>query len=82
MRLTLDLDIPDALSAELQTAAQMSRLTAAVWAAQVIEAECAARRLPSVPAARNGARVLALEIEEEPETYPLHCPTEEIAHND
>ena len=56
MRLTLDLDLPDALGVELETEAKRCGMTAPRWAAEQIEAEIASRRLPHVDVARYGGR--------------------------
>lgn len=77
MRVTLDMELPDALESELQMAAKTSGIPAHAWAAQALEAELASRRLPRVAIAPHGARIgTRAEIEEvrEPVGYPLHFP--------
>jgi hypothetical protein len=70
MRLILDVDLPDALNAELLTAARLCRVSPAMWAASAIEAELASRRLPRVLTEQlerggplKGARVCVPETE-------------------
>lgn len=70
MQMILSLDLPDELGAELQAAASLSRMSAPAWAAQLIESEIAARRLPTVTQGRNGAR-LPDDGDIEPEGYPV-----------
>jgi hypothetical protein len=64
VRVTLDFEIPEALSAELRTAARASRMSPAAWAAQTIEAELAVRVLETVSAGRCGARMPVAEESE------------------
>jgi hypothetical protein len=74
VRVTLDLELPDALESELQMAAKTSGIPAHAWAAQALEAELASRRLPRVAIAPHGARIGAREIEEvEPVGYRVLC---------
>ena len=81
MRVTLDLDLPDALQDELQMAAKTSGIAPQTWAALAIEAELASRRLPRVKPASLGARIGTPEIEDvEPESYPVHS-TEGFRHD-
>jgi hypothetical protein len=74
VRVTLDLDLPEALQDELQMAAKTSGIAPHAWAALAIEAELATRRLRRVTPASLGARIGVAEIEEdvEPEGYPVH----------
>jgi hypothetical protein len=57
MRVTLDLELPEALQDELQTAAKECGISGAAWAAQAIESELASRRLPRVTVGPYGARM-------------------------
>jgi hypothetical protein len=63
VRLILDLGLPDALGVELETEAKRCGMSAPKWAAELIEAEVAVRRLPYVDAGRNGARMYEAESE-------------------
>jgi hypothetical protein len=72
VRVTLNLDIPDALESELQMAAKTSGIPADAWAAQALEAELASRRLPRMAIAPHGARIGTRVEEAEPEGYPVH----------
>jgi hypothetical protein len=82
VRVTLDLDLPDALQDELQMAARTSGIPAHAWAAQALEAELASRRLPRVATAPHGARIGMREIEDvEPECYAVCCPEEFISND-
>jgi hypothetical protein len=74
VRVTLDLDLPDALQDELQMAAKTSGIAPQTWAALAIEAELASRRLPRVKPAILGARIGKAKIEEdmEPVGYTVH----------
>lgn len=75
MRVTLNLELPDALENELQMAAKTSGIPAHAWAAQALEAELASRRLPQVAAAPHGARIGKREIADaEPDCYAIYCP--------
>lgn len=58
MQVNLKFQLPDALNAELQVAAETSRMTPSDWAAQLIEAELASRRLPHVEMGRLGAQIV------------------------
>ena len=69
MRVTLELELPDALQDELQKAAKTSGITAPAWAALAIEAELATRRLPRVALGAHGPRIGGREIE--PEGYAV-----------
>jgi hypothetical protein len=69
VRVTLDLDLPDALQDELQLAAKTSGIPAHTWAAQALEAELASRRLPRVAEAPHGPRIPLTDIE-----YPVRIP--------
>ncbi|GEM_PF-3686724 len=70
MRVILELDLPDALQDELQTAAKTSGIAAPAWAALAIEAELATRRLSRVVHGTHGPRIGPREIEtREPEGY-------------
>ena len=57
MEFSVLLNLPDVLLRELTAAAAECRCEPSVFAAQVIEATLAARRLPTVAAGRCGARV-------------------------
>lgn len=61
MRITFDLELPDALAVELERAAKRCGLRPETWAGLTIEAELASQRLPKVPAGRCGARVYEAE---------------------
>jgi hypothetical protein len=75
VRVTLDLELPEALESELQMAAKKSGIPAHAWAAQALEAELASRRLPQVAAAPHGARIGTREIADaEPDCYAVYCP--------
>ncbi len=58
MRVSLDVVLPDALSVELESAAQACHMSVPEWIADVAHAELAARRLPRVfvPELTQGAR--------------------------
>jgi hypothetical protein len=58
VRLILDLDLPDALGVELETAAKRCGIAPPMWAAQTIESELASQRLPKVAPGRYGARMI------------------------
>ena len=64
------LNLPDALLRELTSAAAECRCEPSVFAAQVIEATLAARRLPTVAAGRCGARVPGWVPEPEQDPKP------------
>ena len=59
MRLTLDLDLPDALGVELETEAKRRGMTAQQWAEEIVEVNLASMRLPNVDVGRYGARMYA-----------------------
>lgn len=81
MRVTLCLELPDALQDELQRAARASGITAPAWAALAIEAELATRRLPHVRLGQQGPRIVARATEDtEPDGYRVVCP--ERSYND
>jgi predicted transcriptional regulator len=61
VRVTLDFELSEALSNELQHAARASRMSPAAWAAQTIEAELAVRVLETVSAGRYGPRMTVAE---------------------
>jgi len=79
MRVTLNLDLPDALEHELQSAARTSGIPATTWAAQAIESELASRRLPRVHCGSHGPRIGMQESEAdaEPEGYRILFPNKE-----
>ena len=64
MRVTLELDIPDRLADELQSAAKGAGIAAHAWAALAVEAELASRRLSRVVSGAHGPRIGAREIED------------------
>jgi hypothetical protein len=66
VRLTLDLELPDALSNDLHAEAKRRGMTAQQWAAEQLEVNLASTRLPYVDVGRYGARMHA-----EKETEPL-----------
>jgi hypothetical protein len=66
--------LEDALASELEHAAKNCQLSPKAFAAECVESVLASRRLPAVPAGRNGARVLqSAERVQEPLEMPLHC---------
>lgn len=64
MRVTLELDLPNALADELQRAAKGSGIAAHAWAALAVEAELATRRLSRVVSGAHGPRIGRREIED------------------
>ena len=77
MRVILELDLPAALTDELQQAASACRVTAEAWAALAIEAELATRRLPRVPKPKQGPRIDSSERASEvtePDGYRVRLP--------
>lgn len=67
------ISLPDALFRELETASAQVRehgFGPAEWAAEIIEAEMASRRLPGVRLGTHGPRIA---VETEPEGFPVHC---------
>jgi hypothetical protein len=67
--------LEDALASELEHAAKNCQLSPKAFASECVESVLASRRLPAVPAGRNGARVLqnARRVDE-PEGMPVHVP--------
>ena len=61
MRVVLDIELPDALGVELESAAKRCGIAPPMWAAQTIESELASQRLPHVGAGRCGPRVYESE---------------------
>lgn len=57
MRVTLSFDLPEALTTELETAAETSGVTMHRWAAQIIEGALAERRLDNVELGRCGPQI-------------------------
>jgi len=57
MRVTFDLDLPDALALELQSACRDCGISPKLFAAQSVESVLAGRRLPHVRVSPLGARV-------------------------
>jgi hypothetical protein len=57
VRLTLDLDLPDALGVELETEAKRRGMTAQQWAEEIVEVNLASTRLPHVNLGRGTAQM-------------------------
>lgn len=69
MRVTLDLDLPAPLHAELEAAARECRVAPALFAAEAIESVIASRRLTAVKRGPHGARIGTAEIEDMEEEW-------------
>ena len=76
------LDLPDALSRELQAVAHESRITPGTWAQEAVESALASRRLPYVepakcaPHHKGAVGVRDVESECMAEPYKVHCRIE------
>jgi hypothetical protein len=71
----ITISLPDALFAELQSAANATEVRGygpAHWAGDLVASELASRRLPSVSMGSHGPRIMATETE--PDGHRVVCP--------